>query len=373
MEIGIENRSKIISIGTAVPDYKSRQETILEFMHHAYNEQVASRKLNMLFLQSGIDTRYSVVPDFLNRGQGALFQNWVEKPGIEKRTSEFKLHAKRIAEKAVKKVFNNIKTTVKSAEVTHLITVTCTGLYAPGLDANLIEALELPDDIFHTSLNFLGCNAAFPALKIADSIIRSDNNSRVLIVCVELCTLHFQPKSNSDNLLSNTIFGDGSAAVLMVSEQAPDFMQYPGLVINNFYSSLLYKGKDLMGWNVTPANFEMILNTGLPHFLSDELTFLKTKIATALKVQFSQVDHWAIHPGGKRVLDEIKQKLQFTDGELKHSYKVLQNYGNMSSPTVLFVLSEILKNSIRDGDLVLSMGFGPGISVDTALMTYVKV
>ena len=372
MGTGTENRSKIIAVGTAVPDYGSRQETILAFMQHAYNEPVASRKLNMLFMQSGIRTRYSVVPDFLNHGNEVLFKSEEAKPDIGKRTFEFKQHAITLAVGAIEQACHKVNRSIKKMGVTHLITVTCTGLHAPGLDAGLIEALDLPPDIFHTSLNFLGCNAAFPALKIADSIVKSDAGARVLVVCVELCTLHFQPKNNSDNLLSNTIFGDGAAAVLMVSENTPEFENCSGLVVRNFYSSLLINGKDLMGWNLTPLNFEMILNAGLPRFLGDELNLLKEKIASAFKIRFSEVDHWAVHPGGKRVLDEVKQQLQFENGELEHSYHVLQNYGNMSSPTVLFVLAEILNNSIRQNDTVLCMGFGPGISVDTALLQYAK-
>jgi predicted naringenin-chalcone synthase len=370
MENGTENRSKIIAVGTAVPDFGSRQETILAFMQHAYQEPVASRKLNMLFMQSGISKRYSVVPDFLNHGNEVLFKNEEEKPDIHKRTLEFKLHAITLAVNAIKQACRKINSSIDNLGITHLITVTCTGLHAPGLDAGLIETLNLPPDIFHTSLNFLGCNAAFPALKIADTIVRADNSARVLVVCVELCTLHFQPKGNSDNLLSNTIFGDGSAAVFMVSENAPEFKSNSGLVVRNFYSSLLLNGKDLMGWNLTPLNFEMVLNSGLPRFLGDELNLLKEKIATAFQIQFKDVNHWAVHPGGKRVLDEVKMQLQFTHGELDCSYNVLQNYGNMSSPTVLFVLSEILNNGIKNADTVLCMGFGPGISVDTALMEY---
>lgn len=373
MESGTENRSKIIAVGTAVPDYGSRQETILAFMQQAYHEPVASRKLNMLFMQSGINKRYSVVPDFLNHGNEVLFKNEEEKPDIGKRTLEFKQHAFALATSAIKQTCSKVGSSVENLGITHLITVTCTGLHAPGLDAGLMESLELPPDIFHTSLNFLGCNAAFPALKIADTIVKADNQARVLVVCVELCTLHFQPKSNADNLLSNTIFGDGAAAVLMVSEHAPEFIDCSGLIVRNFYSSLLLNGKDLMGWNLTPLNFEMILNSGLPRFLGDELNLLKSKIASAFKIRFSEVNHWAVHPGGKRVLDEVKQQLQFADGELDHSYKVLQNYGNMSSPTVLFVLSEIWDNRIKHADTVLCMGFGPGISVDTALLEYAGV
>jgi predicted naringenin-chalcone synthase len=243
-------------------------------------------------------------------------------------------------------------------------------LYAPGLDAGIIAHCNLRNDIFHTSLNFLGCNAAFPALKLADTIVRSDNTAKVLVVCVELCTIHFQPKCNNDNLLSNTIFGDGAAALLVVSKQSASADGLSGLGMNNFYSTIQKGGKDLMGWNLTSVNFEMILNAGVPEFLGSEMDGLKNKIAGSFKIQFDELKHWAIHPGGKRILDEIKHQFRLSQNELRHSYEVLKKYGNMSSPTVLFVIASILEHGIEPGDSVFAMGFGPGISIDSALMTY---
>lgn len=369
MKTGID-KSRIISIGTAVPEYEALQDTILEFMQDVYSEPVASRKLNMLFQHSGINTRYSVVPDFSNQGSNILFSKNNGKPFLEERIDVYKQHALPLAIGAIHSAFKRLKLPVNEFGITHLITVTCTGLHAPGLDAELMEHLKLPSDIFHTSLNFLGCNAAFPALKIADSLVKSDPGARVLVVCVELCTLHFQPKGNSDNLLSNTLFGDGAAAVIMTSQEYAQKQSFEGITLNGFYSSLLSKGKNLMGWNLTSINFEMILNSGVPDFLGKELETLKEKIAVRLNIRFSDIQHWAIHPGGKKILDEVKQQLSLTSDDLRHSYQVLKKYGNMSSPTVLFVLAEILKDGIKNGDNILSMGFGPGISIESAVMTY---
>ncbi len=369
MEIGIKNSSRIISIGTAVPEFAVQQDTILEFMQDAYQEPVTSRKLNMLFQNSGIETRYSVLPDFLNNGHQVLYPDNKEKLFIEERIDIYKQKSIPLALNAIRICFRNIGTSPKDLKITHLITVTCTGIHSPGLDSILIEELNLSPDIFHTSLNFLGCNAAFPALKIADAIVKSDNKAKVLIVCVELCTLHFQPKNNSDNLLSNTIFGDGAAALLLVSEDSAISDSYSGLRLNNFFSTTLSHGKDLMGWNLTTINFEMILNSGIPGFLGKELEQLKEKILSKFKISLDEIQHWAIHPGGKKILDVVRQQLNLESYQIEPSYKVLKQYGNMSSPSVLFVLVEILKN-INYGDTVFSMGFGPGISIEAALMTY---
>jgi predicted naringenin-chalcone synthase len=184
-------------------------------------------------------------------------------------------------------------------------------LSAPGLDAELIEQLKLPNDIYRTSVNFLGCNAAFHALKIADMICKTTSEAKVLIVCVELCTLHFQPKYNSDNLLSNTIFGDGAAAVLMSSSDT--YKEAKGLTIDGFYSVLLNKGKDLMGWNISPVNFEMILDAGIPDFIGSEIKVIVDKAITKFGLTRELIHHWAIHPGGKKIVDTIKKQLSLTD------------------------------------------------------------
>jgi predicted naringenin-chalcone synthase len=364
--------STIISIGTAVPQYSAKQSTILEFMKTVYNDDTASRKLNILFHNSGINTRYSVVPDFgNNQSENNLFNVNQPVPDVQKRLNVFKENAVSLAISAMQNALQKLDTTISDFKITHLITVTCTGIYAPGIGAALIEQLELPEDIFHTAINFMGCNAAFPALNLADMITKTDENAKVLIVCVELCTLHFKAVDNNDNLLANTIFGDGSAAVVVVSDRAAKKNHQPGLSIKGFYSLLLYNGKSLMGWNITPENFEMVLDTGIPDFIGNEVDEIIMKASKKLKTDPSAIDKWAIHPGGKKILDSIKKQTKLSDSDMQYSYKVLSDYGNMSSPTILFVLNEIMQAVHTEGETIFSIGFGPGLSIETALLTYV--
>lgn len=365
MEIGSKT-SRIISIGTAVPEYLMSQDTILNFMHKEYQNPVASRKLNILFHQSSIHSRHSAVPDFSDTDERQLFPLTHELPMVSERIDIYKQQSLPLAVKAVKDSFKNLQSSVAEFGITHLITVTCTGIYSPGLDIELLQALNLPSDIFRTSLNFLGCNAAFPALKIADSIVKSHIDARVLIVSVELCTLHFQPKSNSDNLFSNTIFGDGAAAVIVVSDSVATEQNLKGFSLTGFYPILLNRGKQLMGWNITSINFEMILAAGVSEFLGEEMEEVMLSVYKKLNLTIDRIHHWAVHPGGKKILDTVQRTLQLTKNELRHSYGVLHQYGNMSSPTILFVLNEIYKSNPIDGETVFAMGFGPGISIETA-------
>jgi predicted naringenin-chalcone synthase len=126
-----------------------------------------------------------------------------------------------------------------------------------------------------------------------------------------------------------------------------------------------------MGWNITPSNFEMVLDTGIPEFIGNEVNEIVIKACEKLKTDPSAIDNWAIHPGGKKILDSIKKQMQLSDSDTQYSYKVLSDYGNMSSPTILFVLNEIMKADNSEGDTIFSIGFGPGLSIETALLTYV--
>jgi predicted naringenin-chalcone synthase len=363
--------SKIISIGTAVPKYRNQQSSILDFMHAAYTNEIASRKLNILFHHSGINTRHSVVPDFNN---GESYDNFFIKnqppPSVEKRMDVYKQNAASLSMDAINDSLRKLNTTVAEFVPTHLITVSCTGLYAPGLGAEIIAKMNLPNDIVHTAVNFMGCNAAFPALRIADMMARTDEKAKVLIVCIELCTLHFQPKDDSDNLLSNTIFGDGAAAVVVVSDSIAKQSNQGGLAINGFYSLLLHTGKDLMAWNITPLNFEMVLDAKVPEFIGEEANHILLKAGRFFNITSSSINKWAIHPGGKKILDVLKKQYSLSDTDLKYSYKVLAEYGNMSSTTILFVLNEIMQAELKPDETIFSIGFGPGISIETALLTY---
>jgi len=365
--------SKIISIGTAVPKFGTKQNTILDFMHLAYNDNATSRKLNILFNYSGITTRYSVIPDFDNNiPEHILFNGNQSVPDVEARSDVFKKHAVLLAIKAIQDSLKKINSTVDDFGITHLITVTCTGIFAPGLDAELVEELKLPGDIFHTSINFMGCNAAFHALKLGDMIAKTDVNAKVLIVCVELCTLHFQPKNNHDNLLSNTIFGDGAAAVIIVSDKEVKQDHHKGMAIMGFYSLLLNKGKELLRWNITPVNFEMVLDARIPEFIGDELDQVILNAGRKLNIMPESIDKWAIHPGGKKILDTIKKQLRLSDADLQYSYKVLDEFGNMSSPTILFVLNELMQAEHKSDETIFSIGFGPGLSIETAILSYAE-
>ena len=257
---------------------------------------------------------------------------------------------------------------ITRAEITHLITVSCTGMSAPGLDLQIMELMELPGTIMRTSVNFMGCYAAIHGMKIADAFCKSTPNANVIVVCTEFCSLHFQQTKTIDNLTSSLIFADGCAAMLMQS-----YEDVKGLVIENFYSQVMPKGKKDMAWELSPSGFLMTLSSYIPDLIKADFEVLvKNALAKTGKIK-EDIDHWCIHPGGKKILEAISESLELSDNALHRAYEVLNDYGNMSSPTILFVLQKILEDIKADPGKrsnVFGAAFGPGLTMETFTASY---
>ncbi|MEI9909120.1 MAG: type III polyketide synthase [Bacteroidota bacterium] len=330
--------SKIVSIGTAVPNYRHSQEDILGFMQRVYalNEN-DKRKLRFLYHQGGIDTRYSVIPDYsLPAAEWQFYpstENLEPFPKLEMRMKWYQQEAASLSLKAIHQCLENFS----GEKITHLITVSCTGMSAPGLDLELLELLKLPATTFRTSVNFMGCYAAIHALKIANAFCKADKKANVLIVCTELCTLHFQKEHTVDNITSSMLFGDGAAAVLVTGNDKQE-----GLTIDHFYSLVAQKGKQDMAWELSSKGFLMTLSSYVADMIEENFDELVQGALTDAGMDKEEVTQWCIHPGGKKILEAVHNSLGFTNGQLQPCYEVLKDYGNMSSPTVLFVLQKIM-------------------------------
>ena len=358
--------SKIISIGTAVPAYRHEQDNILGFMQRVYAlTEADKRKLKFLYQKGGIQTRYSAIPDYSLPTDEWQFYPPVEElepfPLLEKRMEWFNQYAPELSLRAINDCLEN--TVDKS--ITHLITVSCTGMSAPGLDLQLMELLHLPLAVFRTSVNFMGCYAAIHALKIADAFCKNDPTAKVLIVCTELCTLHFQKENTVDNITSSMLFGDGAAAVLVSGDNTAE-----GLTINHFYSEVAAKGKQDMAWELSSKGFLMTLSGYVADLIEEDFGFFVNNSLSAANVNKENIIHWCIHPGGKKILEAVHTSLGFTNGQLQHCYKVLNDYGNMSSPTVLFVLKEIMQQLDKNKEQkIFGAAFGPGLTMESFILS----
>ena len=339
--------SKIISIGTALPAYKHKQDDIQKFMQLVYAmDNTENRKLKYLYHHSGIDYRYSVIPDYSRDISEWKFYPQTENlepfPSLEQRIKLFNKYAAPLSVAAIRDCISGC---MYGHEITHLITVSCTGMSAPGLDLQVMELMDLPKNIYRTSLNFMGCYAAIHALKIADAICSHEKNAKVMIVCTELCTLHFQKEPLIDNITSSLLFGDGAAAVLVTK----DDYHKKGLRLDHFYSEVISKGKQDMAWELSSSGFLMTLSGS---------------------VEKKEITHWCIHPGGKRILDSIHRSLELKNGKLSYSYDVLKEIGNISSATILFALKKIMQNDLNTGDKIFGAAFGPGLTMETFVAGY---
>lgn len=357
--------SKIISIGTAVPAYCHQQTDILQFMQKVYaGSEADNRRLRFLYHHSGIQQRYSVLPDYSRPANEWKFYPHSEGlepfPSLEQRMAVYNRQAPLLSVDAIRNCLDDV---MNSNEITHLFTVSCTGLSAPGLDLQVMELMDLPKNIFRSSINFMGCYAAIHALKMADIICKADSNAKVLVVCTELCTLHFQREAAMDNITSSLLFGDGSAAALITG----DAYAHPGLTLQQFYSEVIAKGKRDMAWELSSTGFLMTLSSYIPDLIDEDFEGVVRRCAQHNNTDISAITDWCIHPGGKRILEAIGHSVQLQPQQLQPSYNILNDYGNMSSATILFVLKNIMKT--KSNKTIFSAAFGPGLTVETFMAT----
>jgi predicted naringenin-chalcone synthase len=362
--------ARIVSIATEVPPHRHNQNNLLSFMEQAYGAgEKEKRILSYLYNHSGIETRYSVIPDFtLPLSEWEFFpqsEDLEPFPSLEHRMQWFNKYALPLSLTSANKCIDGV---INKDEITHLITVSCTGMSAPGLELQLQEAMGLPRYINRTAINFMGCYAAIHGLKMASDIANFNTDAKVLVVCTELCSLHFQKTFSQDSITAPLLFGDGSAAVLVCS----DSDERSGVRLDSFYSEVLKDAKDSMSWSLSSKGFVMTLASDVPEIFRADIGALKTRALERAGFHERDIRYWCMHPGGKRILEAIGKGLSLTADDLAHSYDVLKNYGNMSSATVLFVLKEMWPELMANkGAHVFSAAFGPGLTMESAVMTAV--
>ena len=363
--------SKIVSIATSVPSFRHKQADLFSFADRVYSgDESESRKLKFLYRQSGISTRYSVIPDYSLPDDERIFfppgPSLEPVPCLEKRMEWFNKFSPGLSVEAIEKCIENI---IDKKEITHLITVSCTGMSAPGLDLQVMEIMGLPQHITRTSVNFMGCYAGIHALKMADAFCNGSGMANVIIVCTELCTLHFQKENTTDNMTSSLLFGDGSAAVLLQNDESSK----KGLHLDSFFSDVSFRGKQEMAWELSSLGFQMTLTGYVPELIKEDFDGLVTKALGNAGLTKQDITHWCIHPGGKKILEAIAKSMSVEDDVFRYSYEVLFEYGNMSSPSILFVLKKIMQELRENNNtpaMIFCAAFGPGLTTETFIGTY---
>ena len=335
-------RAYLNAIGTAVPDHDVHQGYI-DFARAALGESRERRSFERLISRSQIEHRYGVIP-FAYYG-GTI-------PDTATRMRDYEERALALAERAIEALG-----TGRIAGTTHLIVTTCTGFYAPGIDVQIVARFGLDPGIERTIVGFMGCYAAVSALKLARHVVRSDSAARVLVVNLELCSLHLQPPVDVEQAMGFSIFGDGCAASIVSAEQT-------GLALDAFSSTLIPESNDEITWRVGALGFDMRLSLDVPRKIA--LALGSDAFGVLGGILPTDVDMWAVHPGGRAVLDAVQNALGLAHGALDHSRDVLRSFGNMSSATIVFVLQRVLANArLRTAGAGCALAFGPGMICET--------
>jgi predicted naringenin-chalcone synthase len=359
----------ITAIGTANPSYQRSQTNIPDLIATAFGLSPAeTRLLKSIYKKTGIETRYSVLKDYIKQpGEFEFFPNdaITDFPSTSARMNIYKENALPLALMAIDDCLAMLNGFNKN-DITHLITISCTGMYAPGIDIEIIQHLKLNSYTERTAINFMGCYGTFNGLKVANAICLANPRAKVLIVSVELCTLHFQKSMSHDNMIANAIFADGAGALLVQANPETDKHLY----LDTFYCDLLPQTSKQMAWHIADSGFDITLSSYVPEAIKSGITGFVDKLLAQKNMPIASIDFYAIHPGGIKILEACEESLNITQEQNSHSYQVLKQYGNMSSATIIFVLKEIWNamNSEDHHKNIFSCAFGPGLTLESMLL-----
>src|SRR5215469_9464572 len=308
---------------------------------------------NRMAERSGISHRYSFLEPDPN-GEVVDAERFYRRgtfPDTAARMKKFEACAPELAVATAEKLLAG----EDRGRITHVVVTSCTGFSAPGIDLAVVERCGLNPSVERTMVGFMGCYAAINALKLARHIVRSQPDARVLALNLELCTLHLHETDDLEEILSFLLFADGCAAALISADPK-------GVEINSFRAALVPGTKNLIRWNVRNQGFDMVLSGGVPGAIRSALTSSRDDLLGGA----NDIELWAVHPGGRTVLDAVEQAFALGPSALTASRSVLNDYGNMSSGTVMFVLDRIMKGA-QKGQRGCAMSFGPGLVAETMM------
>ena len=364
----------IKSIATGNPPLHRSQEYASSFMQRITSLPKPLRKrIPQIYERSAIDFRYSCVEDYGREAEDFEFfpPNWSlsPPPTTSARNAKYREAVLPLAQDVALRALDEAG--VEAADITHVIAVSCTGFFAPGLDIELVKRLGLPSDTRRTFIGFMGCYAAFNGLRVAHSFCQSHPGARVLLVCAELCTLHFQVDDSLESAVVNALFSDGAAAAVLAS--VPDDKAAGGLVYADGRAQLDDDSMEDMTWDIGDTGFMMGLSSRVPDVITRHLPDYLDNLLAPHGLSRADVDFWAIHPGGRAIVEKAQDILSLSDAAVHDSLEVLRLHGNMSSPTILFVLKRFL-DRVRNGELSpgnqvgVALAFGPGLTIEGALL-----
>lgn len=355
-------------IGTAVPPNAiSQDDAAAAALGYGCASPEQQRQLKALYRLSRVKKRHSVILD-TGSGSGAPRQSFFPPmsgaddrgPTTGERMARYEAEAPALGALAARRALEDARRV--PGDVTHLVSVSCTGFAAPNFDLGLVRALGLPWTVARTHVGFMGCHGALNGLRVASGYADADPGACILVCAVELCSLHYQYGWNADLAVSNGIFADGAAAAVGSAARAPNGDDW---VLASSGASLLEDSAELMAWRVGNHGFEIALSARVPGVIESALAPWLDGWLGAQGLARGEIATWAIHPGGPRILESVAAAMGIGRDDYAISQEVLGEFGNMSSPTILFILERLRKRGAPRP--CLALGFGPGLAVEAAL------
>lgn len=391
--------SCLLGFGMALPEHSISQADAAEFVQPFNSEsEEQARVLSALYRRAGVQRRHSVVLESIDdsgRIQQSLYQLPTDQqphgPTTSERMRRYEQHASVLASNATVQAL--LASQVAATEITHLVTVSCSGFHAPGFDIELLQTVGLSSSVARTHIGFMGCHGALNGLRVADAFLKADPKSKVLLCCVELCSLHHQYGWSPDRVVSNSLFADGAAAVVLTNSLesrtgTPARLEQVGARPQDSNvtgksarptdrassawqlaasgSVVLPNTLDDMGWRIRDHGFEMNLSARVPEIIKQHLRPWLTDWLGSRALSLDDIRSWAFHPGGPRILTAAGEALGLSREQWATSEAILAEYGNMSSPTILFILDRLSREAAAGPCVALA--FGPGLTIEAALL-----
>lgn len=375
--------SKIIALGTALPETIVNQKDALTLARDlCCKTERQGRVLEQVYLKSGVQTRSTVLQTDIELARTTNFfqppdTTYDTGPSTAERMALYEQQAGPLASSACKAALD--EAAVSAQQITHLVTVSCTGFFAPGFDLQLFKTLSLNPYVKRTHIGFMGCHGALNAMRVANAFCAEDPNNVILVCATELCSMHFQYGWSKELMVSNALFADGSAALILTGEQSQQNQQTSRsaagskqklicehLTYADAASYVVPETHETMSWRIGNSGFVMSLASNVPEIIETNLPPFLASWLDRNDLSIDDINGWAVHPGGPRILDAVSESIGLKPGALSASRQILAECGNMSSPTVLFILKRLLSETTKPPFVVL--GFGPGLTIEAALI-----
>lgn len=347
---------KILSVAKQLPKYNRVTKEIIPFVKHWMKGQEMrfQRKVLKLFEGAGVERRYSIME------ADEVFLN----SSFEEKNNIYIREVIKLAEQSLQKSLKKVD--LKPIDIDYIITVSCTGIMIPSIDAYLINSLQMRQDIVRLPVTEMGCVAGVSGIIYAKNFLKANPNKRAAVISVEAPTATFQLEDFSmANIVSAAIFGDGAASVILSSYEQDKGPNVIDEAMYHFYDSI-----DVMGFKLVNTGLEMILDKKVPDTISSHFPMIVHPFLERNNLTIEDINHLIFHPGGKKIVNTVEGLFKSLGKNIDDTKEVLKLYGNMSSATVLYVLERFMDGDRQQGEKGLMLSFGPGFSAQRILLEW---